>query len=97
MPALVAGIHVFGSNRIEDSDGRDVRPEDGAPHLVSSHSEVGASLDTPANRTLNPGPIGRFVVTWALSSAGERSLHTGEVVGSIPTAPTTQSIVCSIL
>src|SRR5262249_50552050 len=25
----------------------------------------------------------------ALSSAGERSLHTGEVVGSIPTAPTT--------
>ena len=24
----------------------------------------------------------------ALSSAGERSLHTGEVVGSIPTAPT---------
>src|SRR5262249_17853587 len=25
---------------------------------------------------------------WALSSAGERSLHTGEVVGSIPTAPT---------
>jgi hypothetical protein len=28
-------------------------------------------------------PIGR-----ALSSAGERSLHTGEVVGSIPTAPT---------
>jgi hypothetical protein len=27
----------------------------------------------------------------ALSSAGERSLHTGEVVGSIPTAPTTKS------
>src|SRR6266446_7211846 len=27
----------------------------------------------------------------ALSSAGERSLHTGEVVGSIPTAPTTSS------
>ena len=27
----------------------------------------------------------------ALSSAGERSLHTGEVVGSIPTAPTTES------
>jgi hypothetical protein len=26
-------------------------------------------------------------------SAGERSLHTGEVVGSIPTAPTTQSTV----
>ena len=26
----------------------------------------------------------------ALSSAGERSLHTGEVVGSIPTAPTIQ-------
>jgi hypothetical protein len=25
---------------------------------------------------------------WALSSAGERPLHTGEVVGSIPTAPT---------
>src|SRR5581483_12367441 len=29
-------------------------------------------------------PVGR-----ALSSAGERSLHTGKVVGSIPTAPTT--------
>src|SRR5262249_38065361 len=27
----------------------------------------------------------------ALSSAGERSLHTGEVVGSIPTAPTRKS------
>src|ERR1043166_1154549 len=27
----------------------------------------------------------------ALSSAGERSLHTGEVVGSIPTAPTKQT------
>src|SRR5947209_6462279 len=27
----------------------------------------------------------------ALSSAGERSLHTGEVVGSSPTAPTNQS------
>ena len=26
----------------------------------------------------------------ALSSAGERSLHTGEVVGSIPTAPTSR-------
>src|SRR6202795_4291502 len=26
---------------------------------------------------------------WALSSAGEHTLHTGGVVGSIPTAPTT--------
>src|SRR5262249_39923363 len=33
----------------------------------------------------------------ALSSAGERSLHTGEVVGSIPTAPTIfQSLIGSI-
>src|SRR5262245_7600846 len=31
----------------------------------------------------------------ALSSAGERSLHTGEVVGSIPTAPTIKSPVKS--
>jgi hypothetical protein len=29
----------------------------------------------------------------ALSSAGERSLHTGEVVGSIPTAPTSYPFV----
>ena len=28
----------------------------------------------------------------ALSSAGERSLHTREVVGSIPTAPTTKAV-----
>jgi hypothetical protein len=28
------------------------------------------------------------LVGQTLSSAGERSLHTGEVVGSIPTAPT---------
>src|SRR5262249_21680188 len=33
----------------------------------------------------------------ALSSAGERSLHTGEVVGSIPTAPTIfQSLIGSV-
>src|ERR1700689_5237176 len=41
------------------------------------------SLDTPQTRSLNPTLLVR-----ALSSAGERSLHTGEVVGSIPTAPT---------
>src|SRR5438874_1793242 len=29
----------------------------------------------------------------ALSSAGERSLHTGEVVGSIPTVPTTKACI----
>src|SRR5208282_884200 len=43
-----------------------------------------ASLDTRAAPLLISRPrSGR-----ALSSAGERSLHTGEVVGSIPTAPT---------
>ena len=43
-----------------------------------------ASLDTSSSALLiSPGRHGR-----ALSSAGERSLHTGEVVGSIPTAPT---------
>jgi hypothetical protein len=45
-----------------------------------------ASLDTPIARSLYPpGLNGR-----ALSSAGERSLHTGEVIGSIPIAPTIQ-------
>src|SRR5262249_2730606 len=33
----------------------------------------------------------------ALSSAGERSLHTGEVVGSIPTAPTSKAYISSAL
>src|SRR5262249_54997770 len=33
----------------------------------------------------------KSVAIRALSSAGERSLHTGEVVGSIPTAPTIKS------
>ena len=41
-----------------------------------------AFLDTARDR-LPKSAVGR-----ALSSAGERSLHTGEVVGSIPTAPT---------
>ena len=40
-----------------------------------------AFLDLAWTPTLNPP-------NRALSSAGERSLHTGEVVGSIPTAPT---------
>ena len=33
-------------------------------------------------------PVPKPYASRALSSAGERSLHTGEVVGSIPTAPT---------
>ncbi len=52
------------------------------PKSTAIHSE--ASLDTRAAPLLISRPrSGR-----ALSSAGERSLHTGEVVGSIPTAPT---------
>src|SRR6185437_211418 len=42
------------------------------------------SLDTASRRSLYRASATRR----ALSSAGERSLHTGEVVGSIPTAPT---------
>ena len=38
---------------------------------------------TPPGAALNP-----CVLVRALSSAGERSLHTGEVAGSIPAAPT---------
>ena len=42
------------------------------------------SLDTsPTHSLYRPAVTGR-----ALSSAGERSLHTGEVIGSIPIAPT---------
>jgi hypothetical protein len=52
-----------------------------------------------------PRNLGRPIRTGdlvrALSSAGERSLHTGEVVGSIPTAPTTactnRKLVWSVL
>src|SRR6266516_502653 len=56
-------------------------------------------VDTPSRALLNPAcfpsycrkKLGRAPAKGArraLSSAGERSLHTGEVVGSIPTAPT---------
>src|SRR5579864_1603301 len=51
---------------------------------VQKASLPGHSLDTlPSRSLLSPACLAR-----ALSSAGERSLHTGEVVGSIPTAPT---------
>ena len=45
---------------------------------------------------LEATPLYRPAVTGrAVSSAGERSLHTGEVVGSIPTAPTS-SLLCAL-
>src|SRR5580704_19638610 len=52
----------------------------------SSEGPPAARLEAPASKqraNLRP------------RAAGERSLHTGEVVGSIPTAPTIQFIVCS--
>jgi hypothetical protein len=39
-----------------------------------------------------PNSLSETAARRALSSAGERSLHTGEVVGSIPTAPTKQGL-----
>jgi hypothetical protein len=52
-------------------------------------------LDSPERHTLNPAA--GEVRQRALSSAGERSLHTGEVVGSIPTAPTIDFLTTSAI
>jgi hypothetical protein len=48
-------------------------------------------LDTPTPRFVNRTLLASSTDGRAHSSAGERSLHTGEVQGSIPCAPTTQS------
>src|SRR5262249_32637208 len=49
---------------------------------------VCAALGSRCACTCRSAALHRCAYGRALSSAGERSLHTGEVVGSIPTAPT---------
>src|SRR5690606_18459563 len=60
-------------------------PRSRDPATEACHSVSGL---VPRLTRLKRAPYIRAAATWALSSAGERSLHTGEVVGSIPTAPT---------
>ena len=69
-------------------------PRAAGPRLARAAGERGVSADgrrtgeAPASLDSVGACLKSCGLVRALSSAGERSLHTGEVVGSIPTAPT---------
>src|SRR5688572_16150170 len=54
-----------------------------APHPFTFASPAGAGVRYGFSRRHREGPAGR-----AISSAGERFVHTEEVTGSIPVSPT---------
>ena len=88
--AFCAGIGLAVSvgcsaDEVESDDG------DGAAGAVSYEPVLveGSACGAVLQHRPNEGQTHVAVCSrWALSSAGERPLHTGEVVGSIPTAPT---------
>ena len=86
MAGLDPAIHAFGSHsKRQDVDARVKPAHDGLGGTASYQSPLDTRSPCFVNRTLLA-----FLCSGgrAHSSAGERSLHTGEVQGSIPCAPT---------
>src|ERR1700719_310418 len=81
MPATSAGMTE------ECVTGPSTLRDDGSPRI---------RLDTPTPRFVNRTLLALMHDGRAHSSAGERSLHTGEVQGSIPCAPTSLRSRCEL-